>query len=99
MSSSSVLKPTVIALLLVFLVIGAGIGYMLHPTPPPLTSTLPSEIPIGVILTLTGDLSSYGVRAQATAKIAESEINAYVTSLGIPTLSSSTTKTTRPSPM
>jgi branched-chain amino acid transport system substrate-binding protein len=85
MSSSSVLKPTVIALLLVFLVIGAGIGYMLHPTPPPLTSTLPSEIPIGVILTLTGDFSSYGVRAQATAKIAESEINAYVTSLGIPT--------------
>jgi len=71
--------------LLVFLIIGIGIGYVAHPTPPPLTSTLPSEIPIGVILTLTGDFSSYGVRAQATAKIAESEINAYVTSLGIPT--------------
>jgi branched-chain amino acid transport system substrate-binding protein len=69
----------------VFLVIGAGIGYMLHPTPPPLTSTLPSEIPIGVILTLTGDFSSYGVRAQATAKVAESDINAYVTALGLPT--------------
>lgn len=71
--------------MLVFLIIGIGIGYVAHPTPPPLTSTLPSEIPIGVILTLTGDFSSYGVRAQATAKIAESEINAYVTSLGIPT--------------
>jgi len=71
--------------LLVFLVIGAGIGYMLHPAPPPLTSTLPSEIPIGVILTLTGDFSSYGARAQATAKIAESDINAYVKSIGIPT--------------
>jgi branched-chain amino acid transport system substrate-binding protein len=69
----------------VFLVIGAGIGYMLHPAPPPLTSTLPSEIPIGVMLTLTGDFSSYGVRAQATAKVAESEINAYVASMGIPT--------------
>jgi branched-chain amino acid transport system substrate-binding protein len=69
----------------VFLVIGAGIGYMLHPAPPPLTSTLPSEIPIGVILTLTGDFSSYGARAQATAKIAESDINAYVKSIGIPT--------------
>ena len=71
--------------MLVFLVIGAGIGYMLHPAPPPLTSTLPSEIPIGVILTLTGDFSSYGARAQATAKIAESDINAYVKSIGIPT--------------
>ena len=85
MASTSVLKPTVIALLLVFLMIGAGIGYMLHPTPPPLTTTLPSEVPIGVILTLTGDFSSYGARAQATAKIAESEINAYVKSMGIPT--------------
>jgi branched-chain amino acid transport system substrate-binding protein len=69
----------------VFLVIGGGIGYVLHPTPPPPTTTLPSVIPIGVILTITGDFSSYGVRAQATAKIAESEINAYVTSLGIAT--------------
>jgi branched-chain amino acid transport system substrate-binding protein len=34
---------------------------------------------------LTGDFSSYGVRAQAAVKIAESEINAYVTSMGIPT--------------
>jgi branched-chain amino acid transport system substrate-binding protein len=58
---------------------------MLHPTPPPLTSTLPSEIPIGVLLTLTGDFSSYGVRAQATTKVAESEINAYVAALGLPT--------------
>jgi transcriptional regulator with PAS, ATPase and Fis domain len=46
---------------------------MLHPTPSPLATTLPSEVPIGVILTITGDFSSYGVRAQATAKIAESE--------------------------
>ena len=72
-------------MLLVFLVIGAGVGYMLHPTPPPLTSTLPSVIPIGVLVALTGDQSSYGKRAQAVAQIAEGEINAYVTSLGIPT--------------
>ena len=84
-TSSTVLKPTVIALLLVFLVIGAAIGYMLHPAPPPPATTLPSEIPIGVLVALTGDFSSYGVRAEATVKIAESEINAYVTSLGIPT--------------
>jgi branched-chain amino acid transport system substrate-binding protein len=71
--------------MLVMLVIGGGLGYALHPTPPPLTSTLPAVIPIGALLSLTGDFSSYGVRAQATVKIAESEINAYVTSLGIPT--------------
>lgn len=79
------MKPSVIALLLICLVIGGAIGYMAHPTPPPPTSTLPSVIPIGVILTLTGDFSSYGARAEATAKVAESEINAYVATLGIPT--------------
>jgi branched-chain amino acid transport system substrate-binding protein len=41
-------------------------------------------IPIGVLLTVTGDFSSYGVRAQATAKIAESEINNYTATLGLP---------------
>lgn len=74
-------------MLLVFLVIGGIIGYAAHSAPPaaptPVTM-LPSEIPIGVLLTVTGDFSSYGVRAQATAKIAESEINSYVTTLGLP---------------
>src|SRR5208337_4425849 len=79
------LKPPVIALMLVMLVIGGGLGYALHPTPPPLTSTLPSVIPIGVLVSLTGDFSSYGIRAQATVKIAETEINNYTASLGIPT--------------
>lgn len=72
-------------MLLIVLALGAGIGYMAHPTPPLPTTTLPSEIPIGVINALTGGFSSYGVRAQATAKIAEGDINAYVASLGIPT--------------
>jgi len=74
-------------LLLVFLMIGGGIGYALHPSPPAATApvtTLPSVIPIGVLLTITGDFSSYGVRAEATAKIAESEINNYTATLGLP---------------
>jgi len=70
--------------MIVMLLIGGGIGYALHPTPPPLTSTLPSVIPIGVLLSLTGDFSSYGVRAQATVNIAQTEINNYTASLGIP---------------
>jgi branched-chain amino acid transport system substrate-binding protein len=85
--STSFLKPSVIALLLVFLAIGGVIGYAAHPAPPaastPVTM-LPSVIPIGVLLTVTGDFSSYGVRAQATAKIAESEINNYTSTLGLP---------------
>jgi len=86
-TSTSLLKPSVLALLLVFLVVGGVIGYALHPTPPPAptpTTLLPSVIPIGVVLTVTGDFSSYGVRAQATAKIAESEINSYTATLGLP---------------
>ena len=71
--------------MLVMLVIGGGIGYAVHPTPPPMTTTLPSVIPIGALLSLTGDFSSYGVRAQATVKIAQSEINNYTASMGIPT--------------
>ena len=85
---SSMLKPPVIALLLVFLIIGLGIGYVAHPTPPPPappTTMLPSSIPIGVINALTGDFSSYGLRAQAAAKVAQTDINAYVATLGIPT--------------
>jgi branched-chain amino acid transport system substrate-binding protein len=69
----------------VFLVIGGGIGYVLHPTPPAPTTTLPSVIPIGVLNALTGDFSSYGIRAQAVVKVAETEINTYVSTLGIPT--------------
>jgi len=37
------------------------------------------------MLTLTGDFSSYGIRAQAAVKVAQSEINSYVATLGIPT--------------
>ena len=68
-----------------FLVIGGVIGYVLHPTPPAPTTTLPSVIPIGVLNALTGDFASYGIRSQAAVKVAETEINNYVGTLGIPT--------------
>jgi len=84
-TSSTIRKPIVIALLLVFLVIGGFVGYAIHPTPPPPTTSLPSVIPIGVLNALTGDYSSFGIRSQQAVKIAESEIDAYVTALGIPT--------------
>lgn len=74
-------------LLLVFLIVGGIIGYALHPAPPPAptpVTLLPSVIPIGVVLTITGSFSSFGVRAEATAKIAESQINNYTATLGLP---------------
>jgi len=88
--TSTILKPSVLVLLLVCLVIGGVIGYAVHPSPPPAPTAptpvtlLPSVIPIGVVLTVTGDFSSYGVRAEATAKIAESQINNYTATLGLP---------------
>ena len=36
-------------------------------------------------MTLTGSFSSYGARAEAAAKVANTQINSYVASLGIPT--------------
>jgi branched-chain amino acid transport system substrate-binding protein len=73
------------------LVIGAGVGYGLSaamaPAPPPTTTTptptgLSGTIPIGVILPLSGDFASYGVRAKAALQVAEGEINSFVAASG-----------------
>ena len=82
---SSVLKPSVIAIVIIALLVGVGIGYVIVPAPAPPKSTLPSTIPVGVMVTLTGSFSSYGARAEAAAKVANTQINNYVKSLGIPT--------------
>ena len=58
---------------------------MIAPAPAPPKSTLPSTISVGVMVTLTGSFSSYGARAEAAAKVANTQINNYVKSLGIPT--------------
>ena len=81
----SSLRPLVIVSIIIALLVGVGIGYVIAPAPAPPKSTLPSTISVGVMVTLTGSFSSYGARAEAAAKVANTQINNYVKSLGIPT--------------
>ncbi len=46
-------------------------------------SALPSEIPIGVLLPLTGDLSSFGEKWKNAMLLAEQDINDYVAKMGL----------------
>lgn len=46
--------------------------------------TSKNEITIAALLSLTGDLSSYGISAQAACKIAENDINSYLKTIGKP---------------
>jgi branched-chain amino acid transport system substrate-binding protein len=77
------------AVAIIMLVIGAGVGYgisaAMAPAPTTTTTTptptgLSGTIPIGVILPLSGDFASYGVRAKAALQVAEGEINTFVAS-------------------
>ena len=79
------------AVAIIMLVIGAGIGYGISAAmmPAPTTTTTPTTptglsgtIPIGVILPLSGDFASYGVRAKAALQVAEGEINSFMTASG-----------------
>jgi len=81
----SSVRPIVIVFIIIALLVGVGIGYAIVPAPAPPKTTLPSTIPIGVMVTLTGSFSSYGARAEAAAKVANTQINDYAKSLGIPT--------------
>jgi len=73
------------ALCIILLLAGVGIGYVIPRGPSPTApSGLSGEIPIGVLLPLTGDFASYGARGKACAELAESEINDFVTAAGLP---------------
>ncbi|MGC9010005.1 MAG: ABC transporter substrate-binding protein [Sulfolobales archaeon] len=50
------------------------------PTP---GAALPKEIPIGVLDALSGAFASYGIRGQYAAKLAERDINDFVSKLGL----------------
>lgn len=47
------------------------------------TGGLPSEIPIGALLPLTGQLSSFGEKWKNALELAEADINEYVAKLGL----------------
>jgi len=52
------------------------------PSPPP--SGLRGEIPIGVLMPLSGDFASYGARGRACAELAESDVHNFVKEAGLP---------------
>lgn len=69
-----------IALAIVGLIIGVAIGYFVYPAVNPAPAAapptgLPSVIKIGALLTLSGDLKSFGEDHQATLNLAQQEIN------------------------
>lgn len=90
--SKSTLSTKTIAIALVGLLIGIGVGVALAPTigiervveravtvrvPP-----LQGEILIGALLPLTGDLASYGENSDQAVKLAESEVNDFLRKAG-----------------
>jgi len=67
---------------LIALLAGVGIGYMIPREAGP--GGLRGEIPIGILMPLTGDFASYGARGKACVELAESEIKSFVQSAGLP---------------
>lgn len=65
------MKKSVILILLLLLLIFAG-------------CSTKKDITIGALLSLTGDLSSFGTPAKAACEIAERDINSYLTCIGKP---------------
>ncbi len=81
-------KPTIVNLiagLLIGLIIGGGVAYVFTAggVVGGAAQGLPSEIPIGALLPLTGDLSGFGAKWKNALEMAETDINNYVSTLGL----------------
>jgi len=72
-----------ITAVLIALIVGVGIGYVIPMRLAP-SGGLSGEIPIGILLPLTGDFASYGARGKACVELAESDTNSFVQSAGLP---------------
>lgn len=72
-----------VVVVLIALLAGVGIGYVIPREAGP-AGGLQGEIPIGVLLPLTGDFASYGARGKACVELAEGDINDFVQSAGLP---------------
>jgi branched-chain amino acid transport system substrate-binding protein len=83
--SSKTTKILVIVISVVLLVVGIVVGYEIPRSSSSSSPTgLSGNVPIGVLLPLTGDFASYGATAQVVAGYAENQINTYVSSVGLP---------------
>ncbi|RLE50038.1 MAG: hypothetical protein DRJ21_02000 [Candidatus Methanomethylicota archaeon] len=80
--------PIAYAALLIALIVGVGIGYgvgmMMMPKAPAevVKPGLKGKIPIGALLTLTGDLATYGENNKAALELAVKEINDWLKTRG-----------------
>ena len=69
-----------VAIALIFLVVGVGLGYytatsLIHSPQPSSSEALPDEIKIGVLLPLSGDIGAIGERMLNGAKLAAKIVN------------------------
>ncbi len=84
-------QTKMLGMLVIGLVIGLAVGYgafaATAPAPTPVTPPppkIPAEIPIGVLITLTGELSDLGPLYRSTSLIAQDDVNAYLKDAGFP---------------
>ena len=83
----------IVVSLIIGLMIGSGITFALagtaapqqtaSPSVAPQQMALPSEVPIGALLPLSGALSTFGEKWKHSLELAEEDINAYVSRLGL----------------
>ncbi|UNQ72653.1 ABC transporter substrate-binding protein [Infirmifilum sp. NZ] len=71
-------------LLIIGLIIGTAIGFLLAPRPTTPAAQQTITVPIGALLPLTGDLSSFGKRNQHALELAVEDINAFAEQVGSP---------------
>lgn len=75
-----------IASIIIALIVGVAIGYGISlvpgAAPAPGAKVLTGKIPIGALLTLTGELSSYGENSKAALELAVTEINDWLEKKG-----------------
>jgi branched-chain amino acid transport system substrate-binding protein len=85
-------QTKLLGMLIIGLIIGVAVGYGAFAGTAPSAPTqvapqqqakIPSEIPIGVLITLTGELSDLGPLYRTTALIAQDDVNAYLKDAGL----------------
>ena len=82
MSTKGITTVVAVILMVIMLLAGLGIGYLLAPSIGMAPGAgLSGEVEIGALMSLTGDLASFGENEMAAAEFAASEVNALLEDL------------------